>query len=93
MQTKNIFIRNPIFQTCPSCGSDALRMSHPRTWKERLIDNFTFYKIYRCRQCGWRDYLSTFNPSALSIKVILLYTGFAILLSLIVFSILSKLVH
>jgi hypothetical protein len=92
MQTKNIFIRNPIFQTCPSCGNDALRSSHPRNWRERLVDNLTFYKIYRCRQCGWRHYLSTFNVSALSVKIILLYTISAFVIAYVVYMVLSKVV-
>jgi predicted RNA-binding Zn-ribbon protein involved in translation (DUF1610 family) len=93
MLAKNIFMKNPIFQTCPQCGEvNTLRISHPRNWRESFIDNLTFYKIYRCRKCGWRDYLSTFNRSALTVKIILSYSALVILIAFIVMMILSKLV-
>lgn len=94
MKTKNIFKKNPLFQNCPNCQvGGTLRKSHPRNWKETLVDNLTSYKIYRCRQCGWRDYISTFNFSALTAKVILFYFGVVILISYIIIMILSKLIH
>ncbi|MDR3626957.1 MAG: hypothetical protein P4L45_09000 [Ignavibacteriaceae bacterium] len=94
MRTKNNFRKNPMFQNCPQClKSNTLRKSHPRNWKEALADNLTFFKMYRCRECGWRGHLSTYNSSALSAKLILFYASVVIVVSYIVLTVLSKLVH
>ena len=42
---------------CPECGSQ-VRRSHARGTSERLLKALTFYRAYRCRECGWRGWLS-----------------------------------
>jgi predicted RNA-binding Zn-ribbon protein involved in translation (DUF1610 family) len=92
MQKNNIFNKNPLFQECPGCGdSNMLRKSHPRGWNEALIDSLTFYKVYRCRKCGWRGYLSTFNASAITVKAIIFYVLMVVLAAYAVILVLSKL--
>jgi predicted RNA-binding Zn-ribbon protein involved in translation (DUF1610 family) len=93
MHSKSIFMQNPLFQNCPKCGeSGVLRKSHPRNWKETLINDVTFFKVYRCRKCGWRNFLSTYNSSAITLKAILFYAGLVIAVAYIVLFALSKLV-
>ncbi len=58
---KIIYSLNPVFKKCPSCGSaGTLHRSRSRNALEHLIKKLTFYKIYRCKSCGWRGYLSSF---------------------------------
>jgi predicted RNA-binding Zn-ribbon protein involved in translation (DUF1610 family) len=40
---------------CPECGASTHR-SHARGLKEKLIRTFSFYKTYRCHECGWRGW-------------------------------------
>ena len=42
---------------CPECGSQ-VRRSHARGMGERLVKALTTYRAYRCRDCGWRGWLS-----------------------------------
>ncbi|MFN0123619.1 MAG: hypothetical protein ACKV2V_24220 [Blastocatellia bacterium] len=42
---------------CPECGSDAKR-SHSRGIKERIFKSLSGYRIYRCKDCSWRGWLS-----------------------------------
>jgi len=94
MKTKNVFKKNPLFQRCPSClKNGTLHQSHPRDWMETIINNLTFYKIYRCRQCGWRNYISTFNFTALSLRVFLYYLCIVALISYVILFVLSKIVR
>lgn len=43
-------------QACPACGW-RIHHSHTRGFKEKLIRAITAYKMYRCRECGWRGWL------------------------------------
>jgi predicted RNA-binding Zn-ribbon protein involved in translation (DUF1610 family) len=93
MAIKSTFIINPVFQHCPNCGAgNTLHKSRRRNLKEKLINSLKLYKIYRCRQCGWRGYLSTFNFSALSVKAVLLYAGIIILIYILVTAVIPLLV-
>jgi hypothetical protein len=46
---------NPI---CPTCGSDDVHHSRPRTFTEKLRSQFSEKVPFRCYACGWRDWLS-----------------------------------
>ncbi len=42
-------------ESCPHCGRlGTLHRSRSRNFKERMIKFFLPYKIYRCKECGWR---------------------------------------
>lgn len=42
---------------CPACGARA-RRSHTRGTGEKLFKLISRNKIYRCRKCEWRGWLS-----------------------------------
>ncbi|HKP11142.1 MAG TPA: hypothetical protein VJZ91_03500 [Blastocatellia bacterium] len=44
-------------RVCPACGW-RIHHSHTRGFKEKLIRAVTPYKMYRCRDCGWRGWVS-----------------------------------
>jgi hypothetical protein len=43
--------------TCPTCGSDDVHHSRPRSFGEKLRIQFTEKVPFRCYACGWRDWL------------------------------------
>lgn len=47
---------------------------------EQIIKKITFFKIYRCKECGWRGFLPTYTFTKDSFKALLLY-GFVILIT------------
>jgi ssDNA-binding Zn-finger/Zn-ribbon topoisomerase 1 len=75
-----IFIgKDPQYSKCPKCNSQySLHRSRARNMAEQIVKKTTFYKIYRCRECGWRGYMSTIVLTSESIKAVLVY-GFLIL--------------
>ena len=42
---------------CPECDSQ-VRRSRVRGMGERLLKALSPYRVYRCRECGWRGWLS-----------------------------------
>jgi hypothetical protein len=76
-------------QFCPKCGN-SLHRSHTRSFSEKLIKAFSRLKLYRCHECGWRDWLAStrhkpaksssrkLQSIALTLLVILLITVLAI---------------
>jgi len=94
MYKSNIILkRNPIYELCPSCKQkNSLHRSKAKNIKEDIIKKITFYRIYRCKECGWRGYKSTFGFSASSAKYILFYIALLILVVIIVDKILSIIV-
>ncbi|GAB6281841.1 MAG: hypothetical protein STSR0008_05830 [Ignavibacterium sp.] len=63
-----IYHKNPLLSKCPQCGQlDVLRRSHAKNLRERLL-KYSFRKVYRCRNCGWRGKLSTITIKRSSIK-------------------------
>ena len=49
-----------INRVCPACGW-RVHHSHARGWREKFIRAVTSYKLYRCRECGWRGWLGRPN--------------------------------
>ena len=43
-------------RVCPACGW-RIHHSHTRGLQERFIRAVTSYKMYRCRECGWRGWM------------------------------------
>ncbi len=42
-------------EVCPKCKKESvLRHSHPKNFVEKLLDENTFFKIYRCNECKSR---------------------------------------
>jgi hypothetical protein len=84
--------KNPALKKCPSCFSEgSVYRSHSRNWKEKLIKRITYFRIYKCKKCGWRDYRSTVEFTLKSIQNLLMYIGIAIIIALIVRIILDRL--
>jgi predicted RNA-binding Zn-ribbon protein involved in translation (DUF1610 family) len=50
-------------QFCPKCGEPLYR-SHSRSFSEKLIKTFSRLKLYRCHECGWRDWLALDKPKS-----------------------------
>lgn len=42
---------------CPACGAEA-RRSHSRGLREKLFKVTSGYRIYRCKSCQWRGWLT-----------------------------------
>jgi predicted nucleic-acid-binding Zn-ribbon protein len=71
---KIIYSINPVFKKCPECGAPGtLHRSRARTFFEQIIKKVSFYNIYRCKNCGWRGYLSTLIITKNSIINLLIY--------------------
>lgn len=65
---------NPAYSSCPSCkSSGTLMKSHSRNLGEKIINNISIYRFYRCKQCGWRGLLRTVAFTSSSIGVVFLY--------------------
>lgn len=92
MKKETVIIKkNPIFQRCPSCKeSNILHRSRVRNMREGFIKTFTFYKLYRCKKCGWRGYMSTLTLTSRSIKTLILYLVLAIVTAFVVLQILKR---
>jgi phage FluMu protein Com len=89
--TAVIFKRNPLFAKCPSCKvANTLHRSRARGWQENFLKNFTFFKTYRCKQCGWRGYLSTLTVTSQSMKVLGFYLLLAATAGFIVLQVLKR---
>ena len=52
-----------INRICPACGW-RVHHSHTRSFREKFIRAVTSYKMYRCRECGWRGWLGKPNVIA-----------------------------
>jgi len=93
MKSHILFRRNPIFSDCPSCKKlNTLRRSRNRGWHEFILNHFSYFKTYRCKECGWRGFLSTITITAASIKNLVLYLLLGIAAALIVREVLKRFV-
>ena len=89
--SKIIFKIDPTFSKCSNCGQFyKLRHSHSRNLKEKLILQLTFLKLYRCKNCGWHGYKSTFILTKQSFGYFIFYIFIAILSGFVVFVVLKK---
>ena len=80
---KVLVFRNPQFGTCPDCKkTGTLHRSRSRNMFEQIVRGTTFMKTYRCKECGWRGFKSTFIVTRKSLKNIALY---AILIAITAF--------
>jgi len=87
------YIINPAMQECPSCKtSGTLMRSRSRSTFEKFFGRFTFYKVYRCKKCGWRGKLRTIAITSKSLLVIFLYILLILGVSLITHQILKRLI-
>ena len=80
MLDAKIFVqRDAAFTKCPDCKkSGFLRKSRSRSIFESIVKKITFFKVYRCRQCGWRGYRSTLVFSFESFKTLVIYIAIAL---------------
>ena len=77
---------------CPDCGGHIHR-SRARGFNEKLVKTFTHYRAYRCKECGWRGWLTksdsilspqtrrTIIQTALSLLVTIILTFLLLYLS------------
>lgn len=88
---KIIYSVNPVFKKCPECGKVGfLHRSRARTMKEQAIKRFTFWNIYRCKECGWRGYLSNLTITKNSLRNLAIYVVLAGVTAFIVKFVLTK---
>ncbi|MFH0735966.1 MAG: hypothetical protein V1773_00155 [bacterium] len=88
---KLIYSRNPIFRKCPECKApNVLHRSRARSMFEQAIKRFTFFNIYRCKNCGWRGYLSSLTITKVSLKNLGIYLILMSIAFLIISFVLSK---
>ena len=94
MKRLKIFTRvNPSFGRCPDCKSiGSLRRSRSRNLTEQGIKFLTHLKVYRCKDCGWRGYMSTINITAASFKTISFYLIIAAVMGIIIEMVMSQLI-
>lgn len=72
--------RNPQFARCPQCKSvGTLHRSRSRNMYEQIVRRITFFKTYRCKECGWRGFRSTLIFTKKSVRNIILYATIIIL--------------
>lgn len=84
--------RNPVLGQCPQCIEHAtLRRSRAHNWYEKVLHKATYYKSYRCKNCGWRGHISVKILTASSIKSVVFYIVLAVLIAFLVFRILDNL--
>lgn len=73
------FRRDASFSKCPSCNQyNTLRRSKTRSVFEAVIKAATWFKVYRCTNCGWRGYKSTFVLTMDGVKMIATYLAIAL---------------
>jgi predicted RNA-binding Zn-ribbon protein involved in translation (DUF1610 family) len=90
-KNKVILKRDPVLESCPSCGAaNTIRRSHSRSTKEKLINHFTIYKTYRCKNCGWRGFLKTVTLSSSTFRVVAIYLLLLLLSGFITIQILKR---
>jgi predicted RNA-binding Zn-ribbon protein involved in translation (DUF1610 family) len=90
---RTIFKKNPLFDVCPSCGEmNSLHRSRTHNWIEQVVKKISFYKIYRCKLCGWRGYLSTINLNIATLKFIAIYFFATVIAAYFVLAILTTIV-
>lgn len=83
--------KNPIFDKCPQCKEiGSLHRSRTRSFKENAIKKLSFWKIYRCKACGWRGYKSIITITSRSIKVLAFYLFLIFIAAYIIKSILKS---
>jgi len=86
-----LFRRDADFQKCPDCQtSGSLRNSRSRNFLEAVIKRVTFFKIYRCRKCGWRGYRSSLVFTFGSFKILLLYLVIAVICGFVVRMVINR---
>jgi hypothetical protein len=64
LQLKVFYKTFPETSKCPSCSKiGRLRRSRSRNFFESFVKLTRFFGLYKCRECGWRGFLSkyTFN--------------------------------
>jgi predicted RNA-binding Zn-ribbon protein involved in translation (DUF1610 family) len=82
---KVLIQRNPIFSKCSSCNSvGTLHKSRARGAWEQFVKKFTIFKLYRCKNCGWRGYKSTIILTTESLKTLVIYIALAVVSGFII---------
>lgn len=92
MPGSTIFIkRDAVFQKCPDCRTAGyIRASRSRNLIETIVKKITFFKIYRCKKCGWRGYKSSIVLTSESFKTLLMYLFVALICAYAVKFIIKK---
>ncbi|MFA5804454.1 MAG: hypothetical protein WC879_07400 [Melioribacteraceae bacterium] len=75
---------NPQFGKCPQCKSvGTLHRSRAKSMFEQIVRRITFFKTYRCKECGWRGFRSTLIFTRKSVRHIIIYTIIIIITALL----------
>ena len=89
--SKILYHKNPAFDKCPSCNElGSLRRSHSRTTFEKVLKATGFFKIFRCRKCGWRGTKFTFTFKLTSVKSLIWYILLILVTAAVVKIVISK---
>ncbi|MBI1939020.1 MAG: hypothetical protein HYS25_12990 [Ignavibacteriales bacterium] len=67
-----------------------LQKSHARNMTEQIIKKLSFYKIYRCKECGWRGYISTITFSWQAFKAAFVYAFLILITAYVVKALITK---
>lgn len=70
-----------MIMVCPACGSE-MRRSHTKGIREKLFKLTSNYRVYRCRSCKWRGWLSKPGRHIDLAKTVKTYVYFTIALIL-----------
>jgi hypothetical protein len=93
MNPRVLIKKSPVYSACPSCRSfNTIRRSSSRNGWEHFVDHVTFYRMFRCKKCGWRGYMSTLTITSKSIKTVLLYLFLGLASAFVVREILKRFV-
>ena len=75
---------NPQFGKCPNCKSiGTLHRSRTKNMFEQIIRRISFFKTYRCKECGWRGFRSTLIFTRKSIRQVFIYLIIIIITAII----------
>lgn len=89
-----LFYRNPVFDKCPNCDKmGTLHRSRARGSWEQFLKNFTIFKLYRCKNCGWRGKRSTIIYTKRTVKNIFIYLVLAGIAAVVIRLVLTKFIR
>lgn len=67
---------------CPSCGSQRVRPSSPRNWREAFLRAWSQTRYYECKDCHWRERLKRSTRDGVAAQPDLRFWSVAILVAL-----------
>ena len=79
-----LIYNNSQFVICPVCKTTgSLQRSHAKNMFEQIVRKITLFKLYRCKECGWRGFKITVSFSRKFFQRILFYVLLMLIAALI----------